>query len=253
MHKLKLAFLGLGLSSAIALPATGDTLLTGNFNGQNYSLLLNGVYTVPADSGGPSATFNNSSAVGMNVLTLGTGGTLNIEGGQFDSNGNYGLNFIQDTAGATSAVNISGGDFSNNGYGIVANDPSVQLTISGGNFSGNKTGGGILFESGTATVTGGTFSNNGDDFVSESQTPVEIYGSFNGLNPGDTEIINGFNGVSEIFTGQLENSSAPQTFRSVIAVAGAEFVLNDVAVPEPATVSLLAAFAGLAMVRRRRR
>jgi len=152
--------------------ASAPTLITGTYNDGSPHYVGGGTYLVPTDSGSPSATFDNNSALVV------SSSTLTIAGGLFENCGPsvWGSgDYVLDATGCT--VHITGGKFTNNsGYSATRFD-TTTCDISGGSFTGNSQGA-VLAEGGAnvLTVRGGTFTNNGDAISSYPNAAVAVYG-----------------------------------------------------------------------------
>ncbi len=225
------------LGGLLAVPVLGaTTTLTGSHDNQSaYGYeATSGSIDVP---GTPGTTFNDNGFAGL-VATVNVT-SVTIEGGQFNDNP---VGFYDEAAIAS----ISGGQFDNNSSrGILADD---NLDITGGSIDGN-TGFGLVAYAHT-TIEGGDFNNPAAlaDITASNGASIDLYGSFIGLLPGQTEALPVGNST---ITGTLEDDAASQSIRAFNG-EGASITLHDVAVPEPASAGAI----GLAVVmvaQRRRR
>ncbi|MCW3062470.1 MAG: hypothetical protein JWQ02_4291 [Capsulimonas sp.] len=265
--------LALAALTALSLtPAHGQTVITGSHDNTAGSgdFVSNGAYVVPADSGAPSATFNNNQFSGLvtfNADLTVNGGQFNgngsyglyvftgnaaINGGEFNNNGDTGVIFTNTSTGAVSGA-ISGGDFAGNRVGVDAEN-SASVNVSGGAFTGNSFAAVTSFTGSGVTVTGGQFQGNGFDFYASNGNTTEfpaggidIYGRF--IDPSTGKLLAAgqtysLTGVGS-FTGSLATNTSVQTY--TYQNYGASITLHGLAAPEPAqNVALMLGALGLA-------
>jgi hypothetical protein len=156
------------LALVAAIPARGDTTLTGHFDNvttgtQDGYDTSSGTYDIPADTGGtPSATFDNNT---NNGIMVNQGTMLNMAGGEIDNNQDDGIYNFQGT------VNITGGIISGNVFfPLVNNGGTVNIY---GTFPG-LTPGQVQDITNSPTITG-TLENDSTPFSFKLDNDSNVY------------------------------------------------------------------------------
>jgi hypothetical protein len=157
------------LALVVAIPARGDTTLTGHFDNvttgtQDGYDTSSGTYDIPADTGGtPSATFDNNTNDGIMVNPA---TTLNMAGGEIDNNQDDGIYNFEGT------VNITGGVISGNTFfPLVNNGGTVNIY---GTFPGLTPGQVQDITTNGTTITG-TFENDTTPFSFRLDNSGNVY------------------------------------------------------------------------------
>jgi hypothetical protein len=161
---------GFVLAFVAAMPARGDTTLTGHHdsNGsgdQNGYDTSSGNYDIPADIGGtPSATFDSNLNMGI-LVSPGT--TLNMAGGEVRNNHASGIYNDDGT------VNITGGVISgNDAFALVNNGGTINIY---GTFTSPALTPGQVQDVTSGGTVAGTLENDSSPFSFIIQNNSNVY------------------------------------------------------------------------------
>jgi hypothetical protein len=223
----------------VAVSARGTTI-SGQYNNAMYGYTASGgSFSVTS-----TAEFNDDTYYGFSTNS---GAVGTITGGQFEDDDREGIFLFESSVGTLSNPTVTG-----NGIGLYDAQQSTA-TVNSGTFANNAIGIEAMGLS-EASIFGGTFSGNGVDLSSDSGS-IDLYGSFPGLSPGETQTLTG----DGSFTGILENDLTSQTFSYETTVDSGDGLTSDgtvtlhEVVPEPASVGIICAGAAALLLRRRAR
>jgi hypothetical protein len=240
----KLAVIGIAfalLTISEVSPALGILVSSGTYTGVNGG-------TYPNNSGGTGYVFDfGASTVSGGTFTGGIGASSlsGIDGDDTPSiGGNGGDGAVVDGFAAT--VIITGGSF--NG-GVGGNAMGGMPTISGDGGDGLA-----VFSNGYAMISGGSFAGG------EGGLPTDTAGySFYAYGVGEIVLVGTFQNApaypifsgAGTITGTLADNSSPATYTYDVGPDG-EIIIFNAAVPEPASLGLLAV-GSLTLLQSRRR